>query len=111
MMEPIPQPSAGNPRMARAAREQTLYAALGALPEGVTGEILDGQLQTQPRPGASHLLAAFNLGGELRDSYCRGRGGPGGWWILVAPELHFVRDTVAVEPFAAARFVLESLWA
>jgi len=84
--------------MARAAGEQTLYAALEALSEGLTGEILQGQLHTQPRPATPHLLAAFNLGGELRDPYCRGRGGPGGWWILAEPELHFVRDTEVAVP-------------
>ena len=28
----------------------------------------------------------------------RGRGGPGGWWIIDEPELHFVRDTEIVVP-------------
>jgi Uma2 family endonuclease len=84
--------------MAGAARLKTLYESLEALPEGITGEILDGQLHTQPRPGGPHALAAFNLGAELRDPYARGRGGPGGWWILFEPELHFVRDVEVLVP-------------
>lgn len=90
--------------MARAARESTLYTALEALPEWLTGEILDGQLHTQPRPRPRHALAASHLGAELIGPYSRGRGGPGGWWILDEPELHFVRDTeVAVPDIAGWR--------
>lgn len=71
----------------------TLYEQLQALPEGLTGEILDGQLHTQPRPSGPHALAAAGLGAELFGPFHRGRGGPGGWWILPEPELHFQRDT------------------
>ena len=36
--------------------------------------------------------------------YSRGRGGPGAWWILDEPELHFVRDAeVAVPDLAGWR--------
>ena len=70
----------------------TLYEQLEALPEGLTGEILDGQLHTQPRPSGLHGLAALSLGGDLVGPFQKGRGGPGGWWIIAEPELHFVRD-------------------
>jgi len=70
----------------------TLYEQLEALPEGLVGEILDGQLYTQPRPSGPHSLAASALGGELFGPFHRGRGGPGGWWIIDEPELHFMRD-------------------
>ncbi len=76
------------------ARDQTtLYEQLEALPDGLIGEILDGQLHTQPRPTGVHALAAASVGGELYGPFQRGRGGPGGWWILPEPELHFLRDT------------------
>jgi Uma2 family endonuclease len=71
----------------------TLYEQLEALPEGLTGEILDGQLYTQPRPSGPHALAASALGGELFGPFHRGRGGPGGWLIIDEPELHFLRNT------------------
>lgn len=71
----------------------SLYEQLEALPEGLVGEILDGQLHTQPRPTGIHALAAAGVGGELYGPFQRGRGGPGGWWILPEPELHFLRDT------------------
>lgn len=83
---------------ARAAHDKTLYEALEALPENLTGEIPRGQLHTQPRPAPSHALAAFKLGGLLRDPYALGRGGPGEWWILLEPEVHFLRDTEIAVP-------------
>ncbi len=70
----------------------TLYEQLEALPEGLIGEILDGQMYTQPRPSGPHALAASALGSELFGPFHRGRGGPGGWWIIDEPELHFMRD-------------------
>jgi Uma2 family endonuclease len=70
----------------------TLYEQLEALPEGLTGEILDGQLYTQPRPAGPHGLAASSLGDELVGPFQKARGGPGGWWIIDEPELHFIRD-------------------
>lgn len=71
----------------------TLYEQLEALPEGLTGEILDGQLYTQPRPSGPHVIAATSLADELVSPFQKGRGGPGGWWITAELELHFIRDT------------------
>jgi Uma2 family endonuclease len=76
----------------------TLYAQLEALPEGLTGEIIDGQVHTQPRPSGRHGLAESSLIGELIGPFQKGRGGPGGWWIIGEPELHFVRDTEVLVP-------------
>jgi Uma2 family endonuclease len=97
-MEPNARVAAGDRTMSRAAHFKTLYEAIEALPEGVTGEILHGQLHTQPRPAMRHAAAASNLVTELIGPYSRGRGGPGGWWIIVEPELHFVRDTEVLVP-------------
>lgn len=70
----------------------TLYERLLALPEEVVGEILDGQLYVHPRPSGPHGFAASSLGYDLIGPFQRGRGGPGGWWIIDEPELHFIRD-------------------
>ena len=70
----------------------TLYEWLLALPDGVVGEIPDGQLHVHPRPSGPHGFAASSLGYDLIGPFQRGRGGPGGWWIIDAPELHFIRD-------------------
>ncbi len=84
--------------MALPERTRTLYEALEALPEGVTGEIIHGQLYAQPRPSGRHMAASSNLGAELIFPYGRGRGGPGGWWIIDEPEIHFLRDTEILVP-------------
>ena len=31
---------------------------------------------------------------EVGGPFDRGRGGPGGWWIVVEPELHFGEDVL-----------------
>ena len=81
-----------------AAYADDLYAELEALPENLTGEIINGQLYAQPRPASRHTLAESSLNGELYGPYHRGRDGPGGWWILIEPEIHFVRDTEVLVP-------------
>jgi len=64
------------------------YADILALPENVVGEIIQGDLVVSPRPAPPHALAASILTGDLTLPFSRGRGGPGGWWILDEPELH-----------------------
>ena len=80
------------------AESVSLYEQLLALPENVVGEIIAGQLYTQPRPAGPHTMAASALEGEIYGPYHKGRGGPGGWWILVEPEIHFIRDTEVLVP-------------
>jgi Uma2 family endonuclease len=70
----------------------SLYQQLECLPDGLIGEILDGQLHTQPRPTGPHAYAASMLGADLAHPFDKGRGGPGGWWIIDEPELHFLVD-------------------
>ena len=84
--------------MKAVAYDNDLYDQLEALPENLTGEIINGRLYAQPRPANRHALAGSNLGGELYSPYNRGRGGPGGWWILDEPEIHFIRDTEVLVP-------------
>lgn len=67
-----------------------------ALPENLAGEIIDGELYTEP--SGPHASASSVLGMDIGSAYHRGRGGPGGWWIIDEPELHFVRDTEALVP-------------
>jgi Uma2 family endonuclease len=75
-----------------------LYPLLTALPDNLVGEIIGGELYTQPRPTGPHALASSALGGELYGLFQRTRGGPGGWWIIDEPELHLVRDTEVLVP-------------
>ncbi len=80
------------PSARQTAIPDSLYERLMALPEGLTGEILDGRLHTQPRPSGAHMGVESALQIELGGPFDRGRGGPGGWRILVEPEVHFLRD-------------------
>jgi len=70
------------------------YEDLFALPENVVGEIVGGRLITHPRPAPKHALAYSALGLELGNPFHRGRGGPGGWWILDELEIHLDSDIV-----------------
>jgi len=60
-------------------------ADLEALPPGVKGEIIDGELYVQPRPRSRHSHALGGIVSKLKDPYDFGQGGPGGWWILPEP--------------------------
>jgi len=82
----------------QAARRPSLYDQLLALPEGLTGEIINGQLRAQPRLAWPHSLAGSRLGADIEGPYGRGRGGPGGWWIIDEPEVHFILDQEVMVP-------------
>jgi Uma2 family endonuclease len=84
------------------ARRTATYDDLLAVPDRLVAEILDGELQTSPRPTPRHAHATTGLAGDLSGPFDRGRGGPGGWWILAGPELHF-GDDVAVPDLAGWR--------
>ncbi len=64
-------------------------------PENMVAEIIHGALHTHPRPAPRHAVAHSSLGDELMSPFQKGRGGPGGWWILDEPEVHFGTDVLA----------------
>ena len=64
-------------------------------PPNMVAELIDGDLHLQPRPTPRHALSGSSLGGELDGPFYKGRGGPGGWWILDEPECH-LNDNVLV---------------
>jgi Uma2 family endonuclease len=80
--------------MARKPGGTASYEDILALPEHVIGEIIDGELIVSPRPAPKHALSATVLSGELGGPFHRGRGGPGGWWIIFEPELHLDPDVL-----------------
>jgi Uma2 family endonuclease len=83
--------------MKRATYEDVLNA-----PEHKVAEILDGELFLSPRPTPRHSVAASEIGMAIGNPFHRGAGGPGGWWILDEPELHF-GDHVVVPDIAGWR--------
>lgn len=62
-----------------------VLADLEALPPSMKGEIIEGVLYTMTRPRGPHQSTGTAIGGDLRGPFDRGRGGPGGWWILIEP--------------------------
>lgn len=74
--------------MSEAVTKRATYEDVLQAPPNLVAEIINGRLQTHPRPAPRHAVAASSLGGELVNPFQQGRGGPGGWWILGEPELH-----------------------
>ena len=77
-------------------RRRATYEDLCAVPDHFVAEILDGELVVSPRPAPPHAVASSSMGGDLVGRFGRqkGGGGPGGWWILDEPELHFGEDVL-----------------
>ncbi|MEM9697010.1 MAG: Uma2 family endonuclease, partial [Myxococcota bacterium] len=67
------------------------------------GEIINGELYTQPRPAGPHTIVASELGADLVSMFGRGRGGPGGWLIVFEPQLHFDDARILVPDVAGWR--------
>ncbi|AGC41857.1 hypothetical protein MYSTI_00507 [Myxococcus stipitatus DSM 14675] len=80
--------------MGEGPKRPATYEDLLALPEHVVGQIIDGELIVMPRPASPHARANAHLFGELYGPFGRGRGGPGGWQLLMEPELHFGEDVL-----------------
>ncbi len=78
-------------------------ADLEALPESVVGEIIEGVLYTAPRPRFRHADIESYLGADLKNPFQRGRGGPGGWWILIEPGVELEGSPEVVPDLAGWR--------
>ncbi|WP_437805614.1 Uma2 family endonuclease [Sorangium sp. So ce1078] len=65
------------------------YADLEAAPPNKVAELIRGVLHVFPRPAPRHARAASSLGVKICGPFDHGTGGPGGWWILDEPEIHF----------------------
>ncbi|XXY53506.1 Uma2 family endonuclease [Sorangium sp. So ce269] len=65
------------------------YADLKAVPANKVAELIGGVLHVLPRPAPRHANASSVLGIKVGGPFGLGDGGPGGWWTLDEPELHF----------------------
>jgi Uma2 family endonuclease len=84
------------------ARRRATRADLEALPANVAAEVIGGVLYTFPRPRSRHQNAGAGLITNIRDPFQSGRGGPGGWWILIEPGIELLEhDIVEVAPDVA----------
>lgn len=83
--------------MSTAARRKTnheLLAEVAALPEHMTGEVIDGELHVMSRPSPAHQEAEAGLMSSLKF----GRGGPpsAGWYFQHEVEILFTNSELAV---------------
>ena len=84
----------GSSEMSKETKRPATYADLEALPEHMVGQIIDGELIVMSRPASPHGMAYTVLLTDLTSAFQRGRGGPGGWWLMGEPELHFGQDVL-----------------
>jgi Uma2 family endonuclease len=71
--------------------------------DGRTYEILGGEIQALPRPLPAHRLAQSLLSGELSPPFQRGRGGPGGWWLVIEPDIRLAPSEIVAPDVAGWR--------
>src|SRR6476646_10593050 len=95
--------------MVRPRRKRASYEDLLALPEHLVGQIIDGELIVQPRPAIDHVFSVGKMFLDIGRSFGSGDGGPGGWWILIEPELHLGRDVLVPDIAGWRREVLPVL--
>jgi Uma2 family endonuclease len=81
--------------MSESAKKKATYDDLYSIPENMTGEIINGELIVTPRPSPKHVYTTSTLGMKVGSRYQFGEGGgPGGWVILVEPEVRLGEETV-----------------
>lgn len=91
------------------AVKQATYDDVLHAPDNKVAEILDGELYLSPRPAPRHALASSGVVMLVGPPFHRGQGGPGGWWILAEPELHFGKQIVVPDVAGWRRERLASL--
>ena len=67
-------------------------------PPNMVVEVIDGELFTMPRPRPRHARATTRLAGRLKPFDDPGDGDPGGWDILIEPELHLGTKPDIIDP-------------
>ena len=91
--------------MSVAAAKLATYADLVALPEGERAEVIAGQLRTAPSALPKHSRAMRALGAAIGKPFDDddGRGGPGGWWILLEVDVRLTDHNIVRPDLAGWR--------
>lgn len=71
------------------AKRLATYVELLARPENERAEIVAGEILVQPSPTPAHQSIMGEIYAELRNPFQRGRGGPGGWWLIQDVDVEF----------------------
>jgi Uma2 family endonuclease len=61
-------------------------------------ELINGEVVVHAAPGMLHSFGASAVGSDIHQAYQRGRGGPGGWWILVEVDIELRAASQAYRP-------------
>ena len=80
--------------MANPAKKRATYDDILKAPAHLVAELIDGVLETHPRPVPKHAVSAARLGMSLGGPFDLGSAGPGGSVFMVEPELHLQYDVV-----------------
>jgi Uma2 family endonuclease len=75
-------------------QRKATYADLEAVPPHQVAELVDGELYVSPRPAFPHARAAGRIYRQLDGPFDEGTGRPGGWLLLIEPELHLGEDVL-----------------
>ncbi len=65
----------------------------------LTQMLLSNSGITSPRPAPRHAVTSSSLVVKIGGPFQFGNGGPGGWWIIYEPELHFKNPTQKKEKY------------
>jgi hypothetical protein len=76
---------------------------LGTPDDGRVWEVIDGNLEAQPRPRPAHGAVQGLLFADLAGPFYRGRGGPGGWWLVIGPDVELERHEIVAPDIAGRR--------
>jgi len=83
--------------MAETLKRPAGWSDLLALPEdGLRAEVLAGELITHPRPRPAHGRTQVILASSLALPFDLGEGGPGGWWLLIEPDVQLGPHDIVV---------------
>lgn len=74
--------------MVDAGKKDATYQDVLDAPRHMIAQIVDGELNLQPRPARRHTRTASRLGYAIGGPFEYDPQGPGGWIITVGPELH-----------------------
>ena len=93
MTAAAPRPGPSFPGVA----QDVLQAYLDA-PDNVVAEILDGELSLSPRPRPRHAQTTARIARVLGGFHDPDEGEPGGWIMMIEPELHLGPRPDIIDP-------------
>lgn len=86
-----------------AKRLGTWEDILNAPDDGRTYEVIGGELEALPRPLPRHGRAQGILFSGLFAPFDQGRGGPGGWWLVIEPDVRLNPNDIVAPDVAGWR--------